>query len=118
MKIEIREHDVLVTREKGDPAYYGIQNAAGESKLFYAIKNKLISQGHDLIKKRMAKDGHMVSDMQQYIRTRKTTGNPENDIAIYNTFWQIEGAEKRFNEGSVSLGLIRGIFEKDESEAI
>lgn len=111
MKIEFKENSVLVTREDGDPAYYGIGNAAGESKLFYAIKNKLNAEGFDLIKKRMWKDGHLVSDIQQYIRTRKPTGNSEKDIYIHNTFWAIRGAEEDYNKGSVCLGLVRGIFD-------
>ncbi len=56
MKIEFHASYILVFREKGDRAYYGVKNAAGESALLYAIKKLLNLQGYDLIKKRMHKD--------------------------------------------------------------
>jgi hypothetical protein len=110
MRIELTKSACIVTREQGDPKYYGDFNAKGESNLLYAIKNKLNSIGFDLIKKRMWKDGHMVSEMQQYIRTRKPTGDPDKDIMIYNTFWQIRGANDDFNKGQVVLGLKSDCF--------
>ena len=110
MKIEFHEGYIEVFREKGDKAYYGVMNAAGESNLFYAIKNKLNSQGYDLIKKRMYKDGHMVADMQQYLRTRKPSGDPEKDIYIINGMWVIQGAEVYYNAGSVILQLHTDVF--------
>ena len=69
--------------------------------------------GYDLIKKRMWKDGHMVDDRQQYIRARKKTGDPERDIMIWNTFFQIRGANEDFNRGEVFLGLEKDIFVED-----
>ncbi len=110
MKIEFHETHIMVFREKGDKAFYGVMNAAGESNLFHAIKKHLNAKGFDLIKKRMHKDGHMVSELQQYIRTRKTTGNPDKDIYIYNGSWAIEGAEIAYNAGSVRLELITDVF--------
>ena len=110
MKIEFYETYILVYREKGDKAYYGIMNAAGESALLYAIKKLLNSQGHDLIKKRMWKDGHLVDNMQQYLRTCKPSGNPNKDIYISNSQWDIEGAEIMYNQGCVKLSLIKDIF--------
>lgn len=110
MKIEFHKTHIMVFREKGDKTYHGLMNAAGESNLFYAIKKKLNGMGFDLIKKRMHKDGHMVSDIQQYIRTRKPSGFPETDIYIYNGRWAIEGAEIMYNAGSVRLELIIDIF--------
>ncbi len=110
MKIEFHETYILVYREKGDKAYYGVINAAGESALLYAIKKLLNLQGYDLIKKRMHKDGHLVSEMQQYLRTRKPSGNPDKDIYISNSQWCIEGAEIDYNEGCVMLSLTKDIF--------
>ena len=110
MKIEFHETYILVYREKGDKAYYGVKNAAGESALLYAIKKQLNSQGYDLIKKRMWKDVHLVDNMQQYLRTRKPSGNPDKDIFISNTRWDIEGAEIDYNEGCVMLSLTKDIF--------
>ena len=111
MRIEFHENYIKVFRESKDRAYYGIKNAAGESALLYAIKQKLNSLGYDLIKKRMHKDGHLMADMQQYLRTRKPTGTPEKDVYIYNGDWQIEGAEKHYNSGSCRLELVRRIFQ-------
>jgi len=112
MKVEITGYRCVVTKEAGDKNhFYGIVNASGESALLYAIKNVLNKQGYDLIKKRMYKDGHLVDDIQQYIRARKKTGNPEKDICIYNGNWQIHGAEQHYNEyGTVSLNVEKDIF--------
>ena len=116
MKITLKECCCIVTREPGDPAYYGVRNAAGESALLYAIKKQLSAQGYDLIKKRMSKDGHLMSDMQQYLRTRKPSGDPDKDIYIWNGHWQIEGAEVDFNAGQVVLMLKRGVFDNPDTE--
>lgn len=91
----------IVEREPGDRAYYGHANAAGESNLLYAVKQELSRQGFDLIKKRMSKDGHMVDDMQQYLRSRDTRG-PEV-LAIFNGWFQVRGAESDYNRGKVEL---------------
>ena len=94
----------LVEKEPGDQTYHGVRYAAGESLLLYHVKKILNSQGYDFIKKRMWRDGHLVDDMQQYLRERK----PVDDrmFAIYNTFWQIEGADERLRrDGKVVLGL-------------
>jgi len=103
MKVELRERILLVIREDGDPKYYGVRNAVGESKLLYAIKNELNRQGFDFIKKRMAKDGHMMDGMQQYLRERRATNG--RMLAIYNPRWQIEGAEREFNRGKLTLAV-------------
>lgn len=111
MKLEMREHSIVVIKEHGDPRCSGVVNAAGESKLLHLIKQKLNSQGYDLIKKRMWKDGHMVDDMQQYLRTRSPSGDPSKDLYIYNGQWAIDGAEADFNRtGRVVLRVVRDIF--------
>lgn len=51
-------------RESNDP------RPSNESHLLHMIKKNLIAQGFDVIKKRMWKDGHMVADTCQYIRSR------------------------------------------------
>jgi hypothetical protein len=113
MKVEIKGNRCIVTREKGDPRFSGSVNAAGESRLLYHIKNILNKQGYDLIKKRMHKDGHLVDDLQQYLRARKRSGDPKKDICIYNGMWNIKGAEEYLNEfGTVILCVTENIFEK------
>jgi len=101
MQITLNEYSLIAVREPGDPKYYGNYNAAGESKLLYAIKKELNSRGYDFIKKRMWKDGHLVGDMQQYLRERKPINGRQ--LAIYNGSWAIYGANERFNEGAVTL---------------
>lgn len=102
MKLELKGNRLIVTREPNDPKYYGVRNGAGESNLLHAIKTQLNKDGFDLIKKRMWKDGHLVDDIQQYLRTRKK-GNPKGDIYIYNDCWSIRGANEKFNNGEVEL---------------
>lgn len=113
MKVVLKNNACIVTREKGDKKFHGVVNAAGESRLLYHIKIELNAQGYDLIKKRMYKDGHLMDDMQQYLRTRKPSGNPDKDIYIYNNQWAIKGAEEAFNkQGKVELCLVKNVFKK------
>ena len=107
MKLEFRNHCLSVIREDNDPKYYG--NLDGESKLLHAIKIELNKQGYDLIKKRMYKDGHLVDDSQQYLRTRKK-GAGKADIYIYSGFWALRGANEDFNNGEVILNVDYDVF--------
>lgn len=109
MKLEFKGNTLLVTKEPNDPKYYGTVNAKGESNLLHAIKNQLNKEGYSLVKKRMWKDGHLVDDMQQYLRTSKK-GAGKADIHIYSGFWNIEGANERFNRGEVELNVDYDIF--------
>ena len=108
MKVEFNPQEGYCTvyKEAGDPRFSGVKNGAGESRLFYHLKRKLNNAGHDFIKKRMAKDGHMVDDMQQYLRQRTLkAGTP--CYAILNDRWVIEEADEILNEtGSVTLRVI------------
>ena len=103
MKLVWGESDVLVVREKGDKRFYG------ESALLHSIKKRLLSEGYDVIKKRAWKDGGMVDEHQQWVRSRnaKCKGN----FAIYNSKYAIFDAGKRFNEdGEVRLAVMRGVW--------
>lgn len=110
MKLQFNGNCLTVTREDTDQKFYGIINGAGESKLLYAIKNELNRMGYDLIKKRMWKDGHLVDDMQQYLRTRKK-GAGKADIYIYSNFWAIRGANEDFNNGILELSVDYNVFD-------
>lgn len=104
MRIEWGEHSVTLRREPDDPRYHGVRNAAGESRLLYALRNTLREAGYDVIKKRMWRDGHMVDDLQQYVRTRSKRAG----FMIYNGRFMIEGAERAWNEdGYVRLCVAR-----------
>lgn len=109
MQIRFKGNTLVVIREETDPKYYGTVNGAGESKLLHAIKQELNKQGYDLIKKRMWKDGHLMDDMQQYLRTRKK-GAGKADIYIYSGFWAVRGANDDFNEGEVELNVVYDVF--------
>jgi hypothetical protein len=112
MKVEVLEHICIVTKEPGDPRFSGNVNAAGESRLLHHVKKILNERGYDLIKKRMWKDGHLVDDMQQYLRTRKKSDNGMHDIYIYNGYWNAMGADGLLNrDGSVTLTVVRNIFD-------
>lgn len=111
MKLNFGTGSLTVQREEGDPKYYGRKDGAGESKFLHAVKEKLNTEGYVLIKKRMWKDGHLVDDTQQYLRTRKK-GKGKGDIFIYNHNWALYGADERFNEGSVTLTVVYDIFKK------
>jgi hypothetical protein len=111
MKIELTDYACTVTKEPGDPHFSGVVNAAGESRLLYHIKKILNAQGYDLIKKRMWKDGHLMDDMQQYLRTRKKSGDPKKDIYIWNGCWAIQGANDYLNrDGHVILRVLTDVF--------
>jgi hypothetical protein len=110
-EIIFSENYMKIRREEGDPKFYGTQNAKGESNFFYWLKSILNKEyGYDLIKKRMWKDGHMVDDMQQYLRTRSPKSNGAK-VAIYNPNWAIYGAEEEWNKGEVTLAIMQNYFE-------
>ena len=112
MKVEIDGDKCVVTREQGDPKFRDGMWGDGESWLLYRVKQVLKAQGHDLVKKRMSKDGHMVDDRQQYLRTRSPK-SPEPHIYVLNGSWAIEGADKEFNrDGRVELMVVRDVFEE------
>lgn len=111
MKVQIIGHQCIVTKEQGDPRFSGIKNGAGESRLLYNVKLALNKQGYDLIKKPMYKDGHLVDELQYYLRTKKKTKDPEKNIYIYNESWAIEGADNVLNrDGKVILRVVTDVF--------
>lgn len=116
MKVRIEGSACIVTREPGDPRFKASEwTVDPESTLLYHIKNILNKQGYDLIKKRMWKDGHMVDDKQQYLRTRKPSGDPQKDIYIWNGSWAIAGAEEDFNErGETTLSVEYDVFKTEK----
>ena len=117
MKIKVSRTSIEFIREQGDPKFYGVKEAKGESNLFHWLKQQLAT-GHpdlpsgfpiDWIKKRMWKDGHMVDSAQQYLRSRRPIGKAEDGTPLYlclhNAQWAVKGAEVHWNEGSLRLAL-------------
>jgi hypothetical protein len=64
MKLTRESIYLIIEKEDGDKTIYT------ETAFFHAVKKILNSQGHDLIKKNMEKDGHMMS-APYYLRDRK-----------------------------------------------
>lgn len=110
MKLIQEGSTLRVIKEKDDPCFSGVHNAAGESRLLHHVKNALNANpaivGLPLtvrfIKKRMWKDGHLVADMQQYIRLSKPVKD-KGVLCFSNTQWDIRGADEDFRNGEAAL---------------
>lgn len=114
MKVELdfENFACLVTKEPNDPIFRNGGWAGGygaEHRFFYHVKLALQKQGYDVIKKRMVKDGHLVSEGQPYVRTRRwltAKKDRSGEFAIFDGDYQIRDAAKVFNEeGKVCLYL-------------
>jgi len=79
-----------------------------ESLLMHHIKKELIKQGHDVIKKLMWKDGHMMSDLQYYLRSRKIKSN--DAFMLYDGKWMIRKTQDDYNNGRLELIADFNIF--------
>jgi len=113
MKVFLTENHCEVVRESHDPRFKDGGWGSAESTLLHHVKKELIKQGFDLIKKRMWKDGHLVDDRCQYLRTRKPTGYADKDIYVWDGNYQVRNAAEDFNkEGKVVYNVMRGIFNK------
>ncbi len=109
MKTIWTEGTLTIQREPADPKFYGDWEAKGESNLLHFLKKHLNALGYDLIKKRMWKDGHLVDQYQQYLRSRIKRGKA---IMIYSPFFAIEGANDPWNKNKpVTLQVERDIWE-------
>jgi len=110
MKVEKSGNRLLVTREPGDPKFRDGEWGSGESRLLYHVKQK-IAAGEvkdwgdcttDFVKKRMWKDGHLVSDGQLYLRSRKPIRTDSEGeklyLAFHNNFYAINGLNDEFNQ--------------------
>jgi hypothetical protein len=88
-----------VTREKDDPRIYSGGWGRDESILLYQVKQALINQGHDVIKKLAWKDGHMVADTLHYLRSR----NPKKPggFQIWDSRYAVRNTAQEFNKGMI-----------------
>ena len=110
MKVTLNESKgtVTVEREDGDKrvaVYRGWDGRGGvdpSSTFLFHVKKNLNRQGYDFVKKPMWKDGHMVDEIQQYLRERKPVNG--RCLAIFDGSWAIRNAVDEYNEsGSVTL---------------
>lgn len=85
--------NLKVVREPGDKKYTNTFH--DETQLWYDIKCKLREMGHDVIKRNMEQDGHMMGSVKTYyIRDRKRRyGIIDNEYAIrfLNEEWNEHG---------------------------
>lgn len=95
MKIKFDKISIDVIKESTDKRFHN------ESIFFYAVRNALSELGHDVIKKLMIKDGHLVSADQYYIRERK------GKWAVWWDYHAIRPAYRDFNNGQVTLQYIK-----------
>lgn len=103
MKITLQNNHCLVEKEPGDKRLSrpGWEGSDADSTFWYHVAKALKKQGHDVIRKRMHKDGHMYgSDTTQYIRSR----NKNTGIMIYDGDYALRLAYEDFNTlGKVTL---------------
>ena len=77
---------------------------SSDSQLLYHVKLCLQRHGHDVIKKLMSKDGHLVSEGVHYVRTR---GKIRWGFAVWNSGYQVRDAHKYYNRhGQVDLDVV------------
>jgi len=101
---------LTVIREPGDPAPFNPIEARGESTLLHHIKKKLNAAGFDLIKKRAWKDGHLLDERQQYLRTRNHK-SPGPHVFLINPVWAIKGLDEEWRQdGMCTLEIYFNIF--------
>lgn len=102
MKVEIIGNVCKVTRETGDKKIYS------ESLLLYKVKNELIKQGYDVIKKLVQKDGHLYGDKYlHYIRTRNWKA--KDFMMIYDNEYALRFSYEDYNkEGEKEFNIERG----------
>jgi len=117
--LDIQAQTCTVTREESDPRFDPTYRKGtwgnGESRLLYHVKKELEKQGHDLVKKRMWKDGHMYgAEETQYLRTRnKKCKRPH--FYVYDREWAVRNSAEEFNKlGTVVFGVATDIFDVED----
>ena len=93
--LDVNNYNCRVIREKTDPYFTDSGWSNAESVFLYHVKKELIKRGYDVIKKRMYKDGHLVDNFKQYIRSRKLD---DKAFCIFNDRYDIVSAGAEFNE--------------------
>lgn len=99
MKYRFDKNSLVVIRGNDKKIY-------SESALYYKLKNLLIKDGYDVIKKLMWKDGHMYGDdTLLYIRSRNM--NKPGAFMAYDGNYAIRALYEPYNEddGEVTLSV-------------
>ena len=111
VKFDLENRTIEVIKERGDKRHKR-GYALPESGFLYDVMKELKKQGYDVIKKRMAKDGHMVDGTQQYIRTLKYMIVPDDtpeEFCIYSRVYALVDLGEEYNKmkaGDVMLNLL------------
>jgi hypothetical protein len=121
MKLAVDYNQLIVKREKGEKGFYASRSAWGdaESAFLYNLKKTLNDSDCPIcfdnhkdqrviwIKKRMWKDGHMVDELAQYLRSKNPVAECKDGakvyLCMYSDHWAIRGLDKDFNEGEATL---------------
>lgn len=94
---ESRTETITVYRDDDKKVYT-------ETLFWYKLKQLLQSQGFDVIRKEMAKDGHMVDDHEFYVRSRNL--KKKKSFWIYDPYWNIDWTHAEYNKlGKVNLSI-------------
>ena len=110
VQLDLIRRTCKVVREPGDKiiARSGY-NGSVESPFLYCVKQELIKQGFDVIKKLAWKDGGLCDMKQQWIRTRHFEGKTTPEFALYNGASCIQDAGEEYNrDGEYSLDVLIG----------
>jgi hypothetical protein len=100
VKVTLKENTLIAENTDGVKFY-------SESTLLHHIKEALIKQGYDVIKKLMWKDGHLVSDTQHYIRTRKFKPSDADAFCVYDGDYALRFSYEDYNKGILTLTVER-----------
>ncbi len=94
MLVKRTGNGITVIRTANEPKIYK------ETEFWHKLKKHLNDwHGHDLIKKLMWKDGHLVDDHQYYLRDRKY------GYCIFDSQHALRKVNEPFNEGQVTLAV-------------
>jgi hypothetical protein len=95
MKVTLTNRQLIVERQDSPKLY-------SESLLLHKIKVALIEQGHDVIKKRMWRDGHLMGDdSTQYIRERNW------NWCAFDNEYALRFSYTDYNAGKLTLAVER-----------
>jgi hypothetical protein len=110
VKLDLEKNTCFVEKEIGDKRFSHSGYAEAESTFFFNVLQILKAQGYDVIKKRMAKDGCLVDDTQQWIRTRKFDDKNPDGFALFNSRYALEDLGLEFNKIVVGESIYVAVF--------
>lgn len=112
MIVSVSGRTATVTREKGDTPVRGGTRSTAETAFYGRVRDALRKQGLDVVRKEMAKDGHMVADGQPYVRAR------DGSFCLWDVNYAIRDIAEEYNgpDGTAVL-FVEGEFPRSEAAA-